>query len=206
MSNQTSRKKNNRTNKKRPVNPLAGGQLASIPSLRGPSYQGQYQQIFNIPGNLFKASSIITGTMSFVYGVGNFNAGNVASWTTKWENLYDEYRILGADFKVYPISINAGGLAHFYWDEFNAGAASLIDTRTRVVNRVQVAQSGQKFFKFTWRARDLGDLVYIDTSVDVISAYFKGYGDALNYALPIAINDLFIIVPNFWVQFRGLKT
>lgn len=207
MSNQRQKNKTIRNRKVRSNNPgITTGQLSLIPTLERKAYEGQYRYTFRIPGNPLKLSTLITGTMAQVYGIGNFNAGNIGSWTTKWENIFDEYRILGCDFLVMPISINAGGVAAFWFDEISPIAPSIADTTRRVVQRVQIAQSGQRMFTYKWRARDLTDLVYTDCSLDVIPAYFKAYTDSLFLGSPVAVNDIFVIQPFFIVEFRGLKT
>jgi hypothetical protein len=207
MSIQRQKNKTNRNRKVRSVNPKGNlGQLSLIPGLEKPAYSGQYRYTFRIPGNPLKMSSLVTGTMAQVYGIGNFNTGNIQSWTTKWENLFDEYRIMGCDFLVMPISINAGGVAAFWFDEISALVPVIGDTTRRVVQRIQIAQTGQKQFTMKWRARDLNDLVYTDTAVDVLPAYFKAYTDTLFLASPAAVNDLFVVQPFFIVEFRGLKT
>jgi hypothetical protein len=184
---------------------LNGRKLALLPLYESPAYRGQYRDLKRIPGVPLQVSTGATANINAVYGVGNFNIGNIYNWSAKFENIFDEYRILGCDMKVVPVTPTVTGPSCFWWDEKNPSIPTGPDAQARVVTHIQ--HSGIHNPKtISWRARDQLDLQYTPCSVDVLPCYFKIFTSTVVFGTT-AVNSLFfILIPTFIVQFRGLQT
>jgi len=57
-----------------------------------------------------------------------------------------------------------------------------------------------------WRAKDLLDLQY--TAIGTVSTpvTFKTYTDLANYGAPAAVTNLWLLEPDFIMEFRGIKS
>lgn len=199
----------NKPQKKKGPPRKKGSRFAHLAVYCVPSYSGQVVRRERIPGRTIKLTTIAGGVITpalTVLNVGAFNTGTpISGWTTKWENIYEEYFILGIDFEIIPISLSgSGGLIFFWWDEKNNAVASLADTQSRSVKRIQIPNTGQKTFRHSWTVRDVQDCVYSDVAVDTAPVFYKFYTDSAAFG-SAPLQDIFVLQPFYHVQFRGFK-
>lgn len=191
--------------RRRPVQRGFSRKLAKLPLYEGPAYRGQYRTTFRIPGVPLQVSTGATAAIQAVYGVGNFNIGNIYNWSARFENTFDEYRILGCDMKVTPVTPSTTGLSCFWWDEKSSSIPTGPDASARVVTHIQ-HNNTHNAITVSWRARDLLDLQYTAASVDVLPCYFKIFTNTTVFGTTAVNSLLFVLTPVFIVELRGLQT
>lgn len=198
----------------RPRRPRGGrntrrGRSVAIPRTLndGLSYKGQPTYKVWLPGNATLFTTSAAGLGQLAYGIGNFSAGNIQGWASRFENCFDEYRILKCRFDVIPLSANGNGVSNFWFDEKNSSAPTSNETTERIVRRVpNTSNDARSQFSMLWVAKDLLDLQYTQISVDVISAYFKVYTNNALWGTPAVAASYFTIQPVFFVEMRGLRS
>lgn len=170
----------------------------------GPSYRGQQKVILRLEGQAVKLSTTVTtGLISNSLAL---SQSNIQAFAARFSTTFDEYRILGADVRITPISASSG-VSKMWFDEKVATAPSANEPnqRTSVPFANTNAQSqSQKIMR--WRARDLLDLEYTTITTVSTPVYFKTYTDAATWGAPVVATDLWLIEPIYIVEFRGLKS
>jgi hypothetical protein len=171
----------------------------------GSAYAGQQKVTLRLEsGALLLSTTITTGVISSAYPV---EASEIVGFATRFGSTFDEYRILGADVRVTPVSASTG-VSKMWFDEKSPSAPTSNESQERTVvplANTNAMASSRKTFR--WRARDLLDLQYTaigTTSVNPVS--FKVYTDNALYGAPVAVTNLWLIEPVMIIEFRGLKS
>ncbi len=187
-----------------------GGQ-PSIPRTLsdGPAYSGQYKARMTLPGIPFLLSTTVTtGVIASVTNLQVYENGGfgVQGFTTRFGSTFDEYRILGANVKVRPVSASTG-VSVMSFDEKSSSAPTANSAMERVGLRLPNTNANNKScVVMRWRARDLLDLQYTAIGTLVTPCYFKVYTDLATWGAPAAVTPLWLVEPEFLVEFRGLKS
>jgi len=171
----------------------------------GPSYRGQQRTTLKLEGiSQLLSTTITTGLIAGTYLV---EAADIASFATRFGNTFDEYRILGADITVTPITASTG-VSRFWFDEKSSATPTFNDSRERTVVTLPNSNANARSCrKMTWRARDLLDLQYTSiatTSVNPVT--FKIYTDNGNYGAPATVTQLWLVESELMLEFRGIAS
>jgi hypothetical protein len=149
------------------------------------------------------STTVTTGVIASYIYVGK---GNITGFASRFGSTFDEYRILGADVKITPLSASVG-VTKFWWDEKADASPTANEAQERVstpLANTNASAASSKIMR--WRARDLLDLEYTPIGTDVKPAFFKVYTDTSTWGAPTTVTDLWLIEPRFIVEFRGLKS
>lgn len=177
--------------------------LSRLPD--GPSYAGQQKSVLRLPaGSVLLTTTATTGVVSQPIVV---EVAQIPGFSARFGSTFDEYRILGANVNIRPVSASSG-ITVFWFDEKSQASPTSLESTERVGLRLPNSNANPAAFKtMSWRARDLLDLEYTATSVtNVIPVTFKAYSDTATYGAPIAVTNLFYIEIDFIVEFRGIKS
>jgi len=119
--------------------------------------------------------------MTFNIGTGaiaavqNMDTSLVANFATRVTSLFNEYAIVGLllEFRVNQV-LNPSGFATVFLDEKGAAAPTLAESRnTPHLEVAIITPSTQRVQLIRWKAEDLLDLNWTDTSVNSIPLYLK---------------------------------
>ena len=154
---------------------------------------------------------------SVTYSGGTVLANNVVgaspnfyAWASQFQNMWEEYRVLQANFFVHAIQAVAG-LAKIYLDESDATPPTASSAGTKfsdglvALNALGSIYNNKKGVKYHWRAEDLTDLVYLKTSsvsTNAVPVYLKFYSDA-NYGCVTSSGLAFLVEVQLLIEFRG---
>jgi len=130
----------------------------------------------------------------------------ITGFSTRFGSTFDEYRILAARFRVTPVSASVG-VSKFWFDEktFSTPTANEAQERNSVnLANTNTMASSRKTMR--WVARDLLDLEYQQMGVTTTSAAFKVYTDTASWGAPTAVTPLWLVEPEFTIEFRGVKS
>lgn len=168
----------------------------------GPAYAGQQCTILTVPGNPTLLTTSVAGTIADVYPL---DSTKIVSFSSRFGQTFDEYRILRAVVNVRAISTVAG-LSVFFFNEKSATAPGGADASERNATLVSNNSANPRSaFSLRWFARDLLDLQYSAIGTNYTPVYFKTFTDAGTYGTTAAVNNLWLVETVFTVEFRGLK-
>jgi len=168
------------------------------------AYKGQQHTQLRLEGTpVLLPTTVTTGVIAFAYAV---SSANVTGFATRFGSTFDEYRILGAEFRVTPVSASVG-VSKMWFDEKNVAnpTANEAQERTNVPLANTNAMSRSRM-NLRWRARDLLDLQYTPIGTVGQPATFKVYTDLAQWGAPVAATNLWLIEPVFTFEFRGIKS
>jgi hypothetical protein len=157
-----------------------------------------------LPGAPILLSTVVTtGVIAVSNGVAT---GNITGFSTRFGSTFDEYRILGCDWKVRPVSASTG-ISVMLFDEKSNAVPTALDASERIGRRLPNTNASPKSMtQMSWRARDLLDLQYTAIGSSVTPVYFKVYTDTTNFGAPIVVTPLWLLEPEYIVEFRGIKS
>lgn len=165
-----------------------------------PSYDGQVCVQMKIPS--FTASLSTTVGTGAIANVTTIGSAIVTNWATRFQSLYEEFRIISCTAKVDCFSSNNPGQIRCYWDEKSATAPTAATASTRG-QFVFSASDVTKRHSSTWMARDLLDLQYSPVATNPAPVYFKLYTDNASYGSSIVATGYVSVSFMMVVQFRG---
>jgi len=170
----------------------------------GPAYAGQQKirlRLPSIPGLL--ATTITTGVIANSY---ELSTANIVSFAARFGSTFDEYRILGADVAITPVTASVGVSVHLF-DEKSTAAPTQADSQERIGLRLANTNANAKSkTTMRWRARDLLDLEYTAIGTTTTPCTFKTYTDLAVWGAPVAVTNLWLVEPTLIVEFRGIKS
>jgi hypothetical protein len=170
----------------------------------GPAYAGQPTVRLVLPGVLTTVSTTVT--TGVIANVDTISIADISGFTTRFGSTFDEYRILGATFKIRPTGVNPG-ITRFWFDEKSSATPTVDDSYERVgLTLSNNSSDSRASTSMTWKARDLLDLQYTPIGTASTPAYFKIYTDNASYASPATVLPLWFRQVDLLVEFRGLKT
>jgi hypothetical protein len=173
----------------------------SIPKLI-PAYPGQVCKMFKVLGT---PTTLQTTTVSGVIASAiSFQASSVQNFATRFGALFEEYRIVrvAVSAKCYSQS-NPGLLVHWI-DEKQTAAPTSAEALQKSDKTFQASSPSPHTIK--WTARDPLDLQYTDIgTINVQVATYKVYTDFTNFGSSGTVTPYLAVVPEYWIQFRGLN-
>ncbi len=129
----------------------------------------------------------------------------VPNWATRFQPLWEEYRVIKARAIISLFSSTNPGQINFWWDEKGfIGPPS----NTEALDKTQLilsAGSNQNRHVSTWTAHDLGDLTYLETSSPRTPVSFQVYTDNANYGSSVVATAYLTVTLELTVQFRGYQ-
>ena len=180
---------------------------ALIPGPPGPSAPNQMKSM-----QWFNCSP-----QSVTYAGGTVLANNVVgasanfyAWASQFQNVWEEYRVLQANFFVHAV-LAQSGFAKIYLDESDATPPTASSAGTKfsdglvAMNALAAIYDNKKGVHYHWRAEDLTDLAYLKTSsvsTNAVPVYLKFYSDA-NYGQSATSGIAFLVEVQLLIEFRG---
>jgi hypothetical protein len=149
------------------------------------------------------STTVTTGLIAFAYQIA---PGNVENWATRFGGTFDEYRIVSVTVRVRPVSA-ASGVSAMWFDEKVVATPTLTEAQSRNLSLYSNTNAAARsFVTLRWQARDLLDLQYTPTGTTTVAPVtFKIYSDSANYGGPIAATAVWLIEPEFTIDFRGIN-
>jgi hypothetical protein len=155
-----------------------------------------------IPG----LTSLVVPTTGIAAGSVGVTRDLIEDFTTRFQNCYEEYRILKCVFHITPLGINSGTTA--FWVDENPNqplpTANEALAKSSWIRPNSNANSAS-VFRIRWTARDFSDLTYLRTSAPgTPRATLQYYSDITNYGGSGTNTNLFLIRPVITFEFRGM--
>jgi hypothetical protein len=149
-------------------------------------------------------TTVTTGIITEVYTV---LASDVVNFATRFGNTFDEYRIVGADFRVRQVGANTG-VSAMWFDEKSTAIPTVNEAQERSLSLYSNSNaSSRTMIVHRWRARDLLDLQFISVTVtNVGPVTFKIFTNSVTYGSPIAATPIWLVEPEFYFEFRGIAS
>lgn len=154
----------------------------------------------------FSTPLTTTVTTGLVAGVFQFNpAAAVTNWSTRFQAVYEEYRIVKIRAQCDFCGSNIPGHMLAYFDEKNNVLPSNTSSSIRSPSRQQLSSVTPHVM--TWYAKDLIDLNYTPTDAATYDPVFlKTYTDTVNNGAPAVVTLVMVWSFELTIQFRGLDT
>lgn len=170
----------------------------------GAAYAGQQLFRATIPGAAFKlTTTVTTGVLANTTQVAQ---AGITGFATRFASTFDEYRIVGADVEIQPITATSGVL-RCWFDEKSTSAPTANEANERTAQSVSLSNAAMpRPHVMRWRARDLLDLEYKAIGTDATPVSFKVYTDAASWGAPAVATDVVVVRYNLYFEFRGLKS
>lgn len=139
-------------------------------------------------------------------GLVSINPQVIQDWTTRFQNCFEEFRILKVVFDISPLGVNTGNSAFWIDDGSYANVPSSVEALSKPSRIVPNSNAnGRSVFRMTWTAKDFSDLSYSrTTTVNNTVAALNYYTDITNYGSSGTNTSLFTIRPMLTIQFRGI--
>jgi len=170
----------------------------------GPAYSKQQVSRLLLDGApVLMSTTVATGVIAQAYQV---QTGTINGFTTRFGSTFDEYRIVGANIKVSPVSPTTG-VSKVWFDEKSNSAPTANEAQERTSTPLCNSNAQSKAQRvFTWRAKDLLDLQYTAIGTVVNPVTFKLYTDLATWGAPAAVTAVWIVESEFFMEFRGIKS
>lgn len=135
----------------------------------------------------------------------------VVDWSTRFETLFKEYRVVRWEIKVRAsqASTDANGEHVSWFDEKNGitpTAAGAYEQTTRC--RPNVSENPKSTYVMTWTPQDVLDYEFKATNSGASAVCFaKFYSDVTTFAnVNDSSNNQLVVQPWYLIQFRGFNT
>lgn len=179
---------------------------AAIAWTKTPSSRGQQRTTLDLPGApVVVSSAITTGVLALQYPV---SGAGVPSFVTRYQGIFQEFRIESARFEVIPLSPTQFGSAMVWWEE-NTNVPTLTEAQTRTGEFIPVNGAAASKFSYQWNSRDFTEESWVPidaTNAAYVFAQFTMYSNTPNYGNSAAGYQTFCVRPVFRVAFRGLAS
>jgi len=131
----------------------------------------------------------------------------VQSWATRFQTLYEEYRVIGAIAKIHFFSSVIPGVLATYWDEKTPFTAPVLaDATDRSIRRTSLSQTDHPLL-MRWTAKDLLDLQYTPIATSNPSVGLALFTNNANFGAPtvgpVAVGNVEL---QLHIQFRGFSS
>jgi hypothetical protein len=168
----------------------------------GNSYRGIQRTFLRLPATpVLYTTTVTTGVISAQYLI---EAGQIGDFSTRFSSTFDEYRILGVDFDIRPVSPNASGITVFALDEQTPGVLTLQSSQERVGKRIPNGSVSARPTSMKFRVTSITELGYQSTAGATNIGQLGIYTDATNYGSPVTATPLWLVEPTFLIEFRGI--
>lgn len=167
-----------------------------------PTYVGQAVTTLKIPC----LTSIITPTAGIAAANVQINVSLIEDFASRFQNCFEEYRILKCIFHISPLGVNAGTTS-FWIDESAISAPTALEALAKTSKIVPNSNAnGRTVFRMTWIAKDFTDLTFRrTTNTSNTSGTLQVYSDLTNFGGSGTNTALFLVRPVLHVQFRGIS-
>jgi len=178
---------------------------AKLPMLRNiPSFPGQpmAQHIVETFNEVF-STTVTTGAIAEVTPMDPTT--QITNWATRFQSLYEEYRVVKAVARVLCFSSTNPGTLMMFWDEKSATVPTNAAASERALVRFNAGDVTRPH-KTTWVARDLLDLQYTPTGTASNPVYWKIFTNNANNGSSIVATAYCTVDFKLTIQFRGFQT
>jgi hypothetical protein len=193
----------------RPRKARANPPSRAFPSARselndGPAFAGQQVSRLVVPGAAAQLlTTVTTGLIAYSQPL---SSAAIAGFSTRFGSTFDEYRIVGAQVRLTPVTPTTG-VSKAWFDEKSTSAPTSNESQERTSIPLSNSSSNSRSsHTFRWRAKDLLDLQYSAIGTDYTPVSFKVYTDNASWGSPIAVTSIWILEPIFLIEFRGIKS
>jgi hypothetical protein len=150
--------------------------------------------------NTLLTGTVTTGVVSSVISMNP--VALVTNWATRFQTLYEEYRVKAVRARVLCASGSNTGTLLCYWDEKSNTAPSNASASQEAMKRICNGDVYKEHI-MTWHAKDLLDLEYTAIGTAVNPVYWKLYTDTANNAAPPLAQPFCTVDFRLTIQFRG---
>jgi len=148
-------------------------------------------------------TTITTGVVNYAQPI---NTGAILGFSTRFGSTFDEYRIVGTDARMTPLSATSG-VSKVWFDEKNTANPTANEAQERTSTPLVNSNANARAVRvFRWRARDLLDLQYTAIGTSVTPVSFKVYTDTASWAAPATVTPLWLLELILYFEFRGIKS
>ncbi len=169
------------------------------------SYRNQPLASHWVPGGAQKLTTTVT-TGQIAQTMLCDPTTTVTSWTTRFQTLYEEYRILRVAARVSLFSSTTPGLLVLYWDEKSPFTAPTTVASSERRNMEISLSSTNRPLNTTWIAKDLLDLQYTPIATANPPVALQIFTNNSGYGAPITATDVATVELMYLIQFRGFET
>ena len=154
------------------------------------SYPGQPVLSVKVPyPSQLLTTTVTTGAVAVV--VSTDPVSQVTAWSTRFQSLWQEYRVVKMECKINMFSSTNPGLLLPFWGE-----------KERSTRRINFSSNDDEGHVFTWKPTDIGDTTYMAVGTSYNAAYFKLYSD-VTLGSPAVVTNVGILTLTATIQFRG---
>lgn len=166
-----------------------------------PAFAGQVVEQFHLNITpVVLSTTVTTGVIAIPLVI---NAAAVPNFTSRFNNLFEEYRIVMASMDVKCFSSTNPGLFTHWFDEKDSSTPTAAEAQR--ISLKSFSASSPMSHKITWRARDPLDLQYTSIATSVSPVTYKVYTDLANFGSSGVATPYAQLTGSVWIQFRGLQ-
>lgn len=168
------------------------------------SYSGQQKFKQRLRGTVSMLTTTVTSGV--IANARPIDTTQIISFATRFGDTYDEYRILGADIEITPVTPNVAGVTSFFFDEKSASTpnANMASGRSGLTLQNSSNANVKRVMRF--RVTDLLDLQYSPIGTTTTVGYFKTYTDNASFGSPTTVTQLWTVRVDLHVEFRGIRS
>jgi len=184
--------------------PSLASQLANT-VLNAKTYPGQRHVTLKLPGApVLLTTTVTSGVISNRLILDP--TSQVTGWATRFGSTFDEYVVKAVRVRIRPIN-TASGVTRFWFDD-DSTAPSANSASERIGQTLSNSQNNARsIVVMRYRTEDFVDLKYTNVANSPGSDYaFNVYTDAASWGSPVTVTPLWLIEPEFTVEFRGLAS
>ncbi len=165
------------------------------------SYPGQPVLSVKVPyPSQLLTTTVTTGAVAVV--VSTDPVSQVTAWSTRFQSLWQEYRVVKMECKINMFSSTNPGLLLPFWGEKDSSTPTATQAMERSNRRINFSSNDDEGHVFTWKPTDIGDTTYMAVGTSYNAAYFKLYSD-VTLGSPIVVTNVGILTLTATIQFRG---
>lgn len=169
-----------------------------------PSYPGQQLAQFKMLSiSNVSSTTVTTGAVALARAIDP--TGEVTNWVDRFQDLFEEYRVVKATLKINCFSSTNPGVLNAWVDEVVSTAPTSTAASERTILKFS-ASSVQKTHILVWKPVSLPDLAYTPVATALNPAWFKVYTDNASFGASVVATQYFTSVMEFVIQFRGFIT
>ncbi len=124
---------------------------------------------------------------------------------TYLQSLWEEYRILAAEWRIVPCTPSATGVTAFYCDESDTTVPTLSTAGQKLgmtVTNSSNAVPNRGYYQVKWAAQDLKDLQWTATTSTTTFVTLKAYTDG-NYGCSTTSTPIWLVTCWIELELRG---
>lgn len=160
--------------------------------------------VFDLPASTYILSNAVTtGLIASAQPLDP--SARITGWSTRFQNTFDEYRVVSILTEIIPLGIYTGVTA-FYYSEESVGTPTFSEASERSALFIKNNEQAPVNRTMLWKASDFNDLTFRAISVGNTQCYFNVYTDNANLGTPVAAAQLVLIRCVFKIQFRALAS